>query len=784
VLLVLLLGALYFAVQRYSDRAADEAYDRVLAAAALSIADTVEIQGTNVVVDIPYAAFSILATSRLNRVFYRVVSPDGALVTGAPTLALEVVPARNSQLRVFDSVYQGVPVRVAAVGRFREGAGGGGWVDIIVAETREARSLLSNQLAFNALLPTFALAALSFLLVIFAVRRAFVPLRTIEGQIRARAASDLSPITGNVPVEAQQLVKALNDFMMRLDSTLSGLKRVTADAAHQLRTPIAALRALTEVTLDDVPDGPLKRRLRRIHHNSVSASLLASQLLSDATVLHALETKQLEPVDLGAILAEAAKRAAVELGAEAADRLHLAPDLPPSIVRGDALALREMFKNLIENALTYSDGPVDLRIDSSKNRICAIVADRGPGISDDMKQRMFDRFVRGGVTQAGSGLGLSIARSVTTALGGQIALKDRPGGGLSAEASFPPAPMSPHAATTAALVLGVAMLLSSLCIGTAAQAQSRIAVTIASTLPAGQIQPLIDGLEQQGSGYVITYRQMRPSQVVAAIQASSAVPPPDLVLLPTPDISVYLANEGMLRQMNDITPRANSPENENPLHWRQEVFTVSQDPAVFVIRSVAFGRGEEPRSRLELSRQLEQVEGRFDRRVGLVNIGIDSVSYGLAAQDELRSPLFWRIATAFGVSRVRIYDSNADLIDALALGTVDIGYNVPMTQAKAAIDAGADIEIVVPDDYAVSLPWTAFVPAAAANARAAEALLEYILSGAGQERLENSYMAVTEVEIVEVSLQFVALNPGLLVYLDPLKKSRLLNTWFQLVTNP
>ncbi|MFN4172657.1 MAG: sensor histidine kinase, partial [Pseudorhodobacter sp.] len=507
VLLVLLLGGLYIAVQRYSDQAADEAYDRVLGAAALSIADTVEIQGANVIVDIPYAAFSILATSRLNRVFYRVVSPDGSLVTGAPTLALEAIPAQNAQLRYFNSFYQGVPVRVAAVGRFREGAGGGGWVDIIVAETREARSLLSDQLAVNALLPTFAIAVLSYLLIIFAVRWAFVPLRSIEAQIRSRAASDLSPITGNIPAEAQQLVGALNEFMVRLESTLSGLKRVTADAAHQLRTPITALRALTEVTLDDVPDGPLKRRLRRIHHNSVSASLLASQLLSDATVLHSLETKVHERVDLGTILAESVKRAEIESGPEKASRLKFTAPIQPVVVMGDPLALREMIKNLIDNALVYSEGPVDLQLEIDTDYVRAIIADRGPGILNELKSKMFERFARGDVAQAGSGLGLSIAKNVATALGGHLDLKDRQGGGLWAEATFPAAKRVIRSHIPTALLMVAALVLSGFGLANPSQAQTRTAVTLASTVPIEQIQPLIDGLEKHGTGYAVTYRQ-------------------------------------------------------------------------------------------------------------------------------------------------------------------------------------------------------------------------------------------------------------------------------------
>lgn len=293
---LILLAVTWLVVTRAANRASDEAYDRVLGAAALAIADTVEIQDSAVFVDIPYSAFAILGTSQLNRIFYRIVAPDGSHVTGSPTLALDTELPSSATLHFSDSVYRGTQVRVASVGRFREGAGGGGWVNILVAETREARSALSTQLVFNALWPAIGAVIVGSALILLAVRRAFVPLRTLEAQIRARAASDLAPISGKVPREIQALVAALNEFIERLGSTLAGLKMVTADAAHQLRTPLTAVRSLAEVTLDDIPEGPIKRRMRRIHHNSVAASVLANQLLTDATVLHSLETKSREPV--------------------------------------------------------------------------------------------------------------------------------------------------------------------------------------------------------------------------------------------------------------------------------------------------------------------------------------------------------------------------------------------------------------------------------------------------------------------------------------------------------
>src|SRR5690606_9141783 len=125
------------------------------------------------------------------------------------------------------------PVRIAAVARYHTDAGGGGWVDVLVAETREARGPRGLQLTVNAAVPSLSLAVLAFVLIWLAVRQAFAPLRTVEADLRQRPASDLSPVAGPVPREVSALVLALNEFMERLNSVLLGLKNVTADAAHQ-----------------------------------------------------------------------------------------------------------------------------------------------------------------------------------------------------------------------------------------------------------------------------------------------------------------------------------------------------------------------------------------------------------------------------------------------------------------------------------------------------------------------------------------------------------------------
>lgn len=441
VCLFLVIGSvLALTVRTYARRAADEAFDRVLTASALAIADTVGIEEGAVTVDIPYSAFAILGTSRLNRVFYRVTAPDGSLVTGSPILGLDIPLANEETLHLHDAVYRGDAVRIASVQRYRADTvtGTGGWIGVMVAETREARRELAGQLTFNGMLPAVTIALLAGGLILVSVRSAFSPLRLIESNLRARRPSDLSRIDREVPVEVSALVSALNEFMDRLGSVLDGVKRVTADAAHQLRTPLAAIQAQAEVGLEEAEDPQTRRRLSRIHHNAREAGLLANMLLSEATTLHRLETQEREIVDFG----DAIRNALQMLRAESAYTsqmlcLTLATHDAPVPVEAEPVVLREMVRNVIENAFIHAAGPTTVQLEAVDGSATLKVMDRGPGIPDAEKGKIFQRFVRGGARQPGSGLGLAIAKDVVVAFGGRISVADRVGGGLVVEVVLP-----------------------------------------------------------------------------------------------------------------------------------------------------------------------------------------------------------------------------------------------------------------------------------------------------------------------------------------------------------
>jgi iron(III) transport system substrate-binding protein len=281
-----------------------------------------------------------------------------------------------------------------------------------------------------------------------------------------------------------------------------------------------------------------------------------------------------------------------------------------------------------------------------------------------------------------------------------------------------------------------------------------------------------------GSRFSVSYRQARPAQIISLLtsQADSALP--DLVLLPTPDLAVQLANEGYSITQT-LAGLAGVP------HWRNEVFAVGYDPAVFVIRRGGIMAQDIPRSRTELARTLEQNRSRFQGRVGLINIGIDSVAYNYAAQDSLRSTLFWRISGAFGASQARIFDAADELLAALASGRIDLGYNLPLSAVRRFMQTGAEIEVVMPEDYVLALPWTALVPEHVGR----QGMMRSIASESVRLLLsESSSRALDDLGLVAPArtgeienLQTIELGPELLVFLDPLKRSRFLDTWFQMV---
>lgn len=769
-------------IRHQAGQAAEEAYDRVLGAAALSIADTIALQDETITIDIPHAAFAILGTSQLNRIFYRIVAPNGEQVTGSPILGIEIPVSQQRQIEFFDSDFKGASVRVVRVSRYRGGLNGGGWFNVFVGETMEAREELENELSFQAFVPVVLLSLTGIVLIFAAVRFSFQPLHSLEDAVRKRSPSDLTPIKRKVPVEIQTLVLAINEFMDRLHSTLDGLGRVTADAAHQLRTPLTAMRALAEVTLDDVPDGPLRNKLQRIEDNAISATNLANQLLAEATLLHRLESVGNDKVDL-AILIE---QVVAKVSAEYRHKMSLPEivvhqnDDGDALVIGDSVALSEMIKNLLENSLIHGAGPIEIELERENKCIAVLIADRGPGIPEDVGQKVFDRFYKGETSKRGSGLGLAIAQQVALATGGEISLRNRSGGGLETKVTLPVLGSKRTKQSTVFKMTSLLVALSfwSLAIGEHALAQeTKSNFHILHDVPQLHMERVVELVKNRFPGVDVQTSKMYPSQIALKVSTnSSEIKDVDLILLRSPDLAVQLANEGYLKQFPGIVP--NAPNKGTDDHWRHEVFAFAKDPALVLVRSNAVSAKKLARSRLELALYLESHEKTFEKRVGLANIGIDSVGYAIAVQDVLRSPLFWRVARAFGAANSRIYDSSADVVDALIKGDIDLAYNMPLSEIQA--QDLEELDAVVPEDYVIALPWVLFVPKAARDAGKSEAILSFLLEKSDLILPLDLGGGTSDLEVLQ-GMQDVNIGPELLAFLDPIKKTLFLDNWLEMV---
>lgn len=438
-LLAVFAVALLFAARDYGQRAANRSYDHLLVSSALSIADSVALVDGQWQVDLPYAALDLLAMAPQDRVFYRVADSRGMLITGygdLPSAPRSAKPSGDAPA-LFDASYSGETVRFVVVARNLSSPSAQGEVQVQVGQTRRAREALAQEMVNRALLAITVLSLLSLALVGVGVHRAFRPLVRVERELSRREPSDLRPLDAHVPREMDQMVAALNRFMGRLSTSNETLRSFMAEAAHQMRTPLAALRAQAQLALDDEEPEDMRRSLLAIERNASHMSRLLNQLLSDASVIHRANLQRFATVDLVELLHQALHDALPR--GEEAPRVHLAIDPQPALLRGDALLLREALKNLIDNACKYGAGaPLQVALTSDGHQHVLTIADHGPGIPPAEAERVFERFVRGPDAPAGgAGLGLAIVKRVVEAHGGRIDLSNRIGGGLIASLHFP-----------------------------------------------------------------------------------------------------------------------------------------------------------------------------------------------------------------------------------------------------------------------------------------------------------------------------------------------------------
>ena len=382
------------------------------------------------------------------QVYYQVVGPQGQLVAGDAGLPAPPTDAPvRAEPQFRDDVMHNETVRVAWLWLALPGSGEvSSRVLIQQAETMERRARLSSEIIKGVILPQFIILPVAVVLVWLALARGIQPLQQLQQRIRRREAGDLSPIDErDVPEEVSPLVVAINDLLQRLDQSMSRQKHFLADAAHQLKTPLAGLRMQAELAAREIDAGhsdplALKTTLKQIAVSSQRAAHSVNQLLSLARAEDQEQALQLKLVDM-ADITQSAVRDFVPLALDCGIDLGYEGAQPggEALMLGHAVLLRELVRNLVDNALRYTSagGTVTARVlrDPFGQTVVLQVEDTGPGIAPAERERIFEPFYRAlGTGVDGTGLGLSIVREIALRHEADITVEDAT---TSAEASPP-----------------------------------------------------------------------------------------------------------------------------------------------------------------------------------------------------------------------------------------------------------------------------------------------------------------------------------------------------------
>ena len=416
---LLVLGAL---VAYYpSIEPATTAYDQGLIDVGISLGTYIRSGDAGYRLELPVAVDQVLRRDSYDNVYYRVVGPKGEEIAGdeglpAPPPEIE---ARDGFVS-YDTAYKGQKVRAVAIPA-RCGAAA---CSVLVAETTVKRRRMARDILFSSLLPEMMIALATVLIVWFGVKRGLGPLAKLSDEIKARSPGDLRPIPAEgTPEETQPLVSALNGLLDEVAQASRNQQRFLANAAHQLRTPLAGLQAHTELALAKPLPPEVRAELEQVHLATIRTGRLANQLLALARA---------EPGARGSA-AEVNLKALAEGEADGWVHQALARDvdlgfeLEWSPVQGDAFLLREALANLVHNAIEYSQrgGHVTVRTGRANGHAFLEVEDDGPGIPPAERERVLERFYRvPGTAGTGSGLGLAIVREIAAGHGASIAITD------------------------------------------------------------------------------------------------------------------------------------------------------------------------------------------------------------------------------------------------------------------------------------------------------------------------------------------------------------------------
>ena len=417
---------------------ANKPFDRAMVYNVQALAQQVKLgPDKRVQFNLPQPASELLRADETDLVYYQVRGANNEHLSGDRDVPLpldEEDKGSSYEVHIRDDEMRGMEVRVAYTW-IRLDADGKRPALVQVAETREKRSVLAAEIIKGVMLPQFALLPLAVLLVWLALVRGIKPLSELEERIRARKPDDLSPLDDKaVPMEVAPLVLSVNDLLERLKDSIVTQKRFLADAAHQLKTPLAGLRMQADLAQrSGSSEEDLKKSLQQIGRASVQATHTVNQLLSLARAEGGGASVPQQACDMvrlvSDVLQDSLPRAmdkGLDLGYEGVDA-----DTAGVKVLGNPILLKEMVRNLVENAIHYTPstaerpGVITVRVlvDPYSKALVLQVEDNGPGIPLPERDLVFQPFYRAlGTNVDGSGLGLPIVKEIAQQHGATISI--------------------------------------------------------------------------------------------------------------------------------------------------------------------------------------------------------------------------------------------------------------------------------------------------------------------------------------------------------------------------
>jgi len=409
-------------------------FDRALETDAYVLARQIHPVNGVAELSLPESTRDFLRADNIDSVFYQVLGTRGELVAGDRDMPLPHEDDRPQPglVEFRDDVLHGNDIRIAYTTVEFPHASGAQPVLVQVAETLDKRSQLANDIIKGVILPQFVILPLAILLVWFGLSRGLAPLHALQSNIRARRPDDLSPLEAQrAPPEIEPLVTSFNDLLTRLEQNMELQKRFIADAAHQMKTPLAGLRTQAELALRQDASAEVHRSLEQIATSSEHAARLVTQLLALARAENRMSGQIFTPVDVTEVARNAVRDWVQAALARQMDLGYEGPDEPDSRIEvdGNPVMLREMLSNLIDNAIRYTPegGRITVRVrpDPGARLVHLEVEDTGLGIPAAERERVVERFYRIlGREGDGSGLGLAIVREIATMHGGTLSIED------------------------------------------------------------------------------------------------------------------------------------------------------------------------------------------------------------------------------------------------------------------------------------------------------------------------------------------------------------------------